>query len=82
MVDVLVEGSEGLDEEIGFLLNEDMILLTFPFSAVVPAALEARNKLLHGTESETGTVRIFWGHHPAGPLQGRTCDSRGSGNNC
>uniref|UniRef100_A0A452UTE7 URB1 ribosome biogenesis homolog n=1 Tax=Ursus maritimus TaxID=29073 RepID=A0A452UTE7_URSMA len=53
MVDVLVEGSEGLDEEIGFLLNEDMILLTFPFSAVVPAALEARNKLLHGTESET-----------------------------
>lgn len=55
MVDVLVEGSEGLDEEIGFLLNEDMILLTFPFSAVVPAALEARNKLLLGTESETGT---------------------------
>ncbi|XP_046504084.1 nucleolar pre-ribosomal-associated protein 1-like [Equus quagga] len=54
MVDVLVEGSEGLDEEIGFLLNEDMILLTFPFSAVVPAALEARNKLLLGTESEAG----------------------------
>ncbi|VCX39316.1 unnamed protein product, partial [Gulo gulo] len=53
MVDILVEGSEGLDEEIGFLLNEDMILLTFPFSAVVPAALEARNKLLLGTESET-----------------------------
>ncbi|XP_069331102.1 nucleolar pre-ribosomal-associated protein 1 [Eulemur rufifrons] len=52
MVDVLVEGSEGLDEEIGFLLNEDMILLTFPFSAVVPAALEARNKLLLGTENE------------------------------
>ena len=55
MVDVLVEGSEGLDEEVGFLLNEDMILLTFPFSAVVPAALEARNKLLLGTESEAGT---------------------------
>ncbi|XP_058378996.1 nucleolar pre-ribosomal-associated protein 1 isoform X2 [Diceros bicornis minor] len=54
MVDVLVEGSEGLDEEIGFLLNEDMILLTFPFSAVVPAALEARNKLLLGAESEGG----------------------------
>ncbi|EHH17017.1 URB1 ribosome biogenesis 1-like protein [Macaca mulatta] len=52
MVDVLVEGSEGLDEEIGFTLNEDMILLTFPFSAVVPAALEARNKLLLGTDSE------------------------------
>ncbi|XP_042543241.1 nucleolar pre-ribosomal-associated protein 1 [Dipodomys spectabilis] len=54
MVDVLVEGSEGLDEEIGFLLNEDMVLLTFPFSAVVPAALEARNKLLLGTENEAG----------------------------
>lgn len=54
MVDVLVEGSEGLDEEIGFLLNEDMVLLTFPFSAVVPAALEARNKLLLGTEKEAG----------------------------
>ncbi|XP_012301886.2 nucleolar pre-ribosomal-associated protein 1 isoform X3 [Aotus nancymaae] len=52
MVDVLVEGSEGLDEEIGFSLNEDMILLTFPFSAVVPAALEARNKLLLGTGNE------------------------------
>uniref|UniRef100_A0A8D0H9D5 URB1 ribosome biosis homolog n=1 Tax=Sphenodon punctatus TaxID=8508 RepID=A0A8D0H9D5_SPHPU len=46
MVDVLVEGSEGLDEEIGFTLNEDMIVNAFPFSAVVPAALEARNKLL------------------------------------
>ncbi|KAM6161615.1 nucleolar pre-ribosomal-associated protein 1 [Erethizon dorsatum] len=54
MVDVLVEGSEGLDEEIGFLLNEDIVLLTFPFSAVVPAALEARNKLLLGTENEAG----------------------------
>ncbi|KAL6089113.1 hypothetical protein STEG23_008301 [Scotinomys teguina] len=54
MVDVLVEGSEGLDKEIGFLLSEDMILLTFPFSALVPAALEARNKLLLGTESEAG----------------------------
>ncbi|XP_057553181.1 nucleolar pre-ribosomal-associated protein 1 isoform X1 [Hippopotamus amphibius kiboko] len=54
MVDVLVEGSEGLDEEVGFSLNEDMVLLTFPFSAVVPAALEARNKLLLGTGNEAG----------------------------
>uniref|UniRef100_A0A8C6HE44 URB1 ribosome biogenesis 1 homolog (S. cerevisiae) n=1 Tax=Mus spicilegus TaxID=10103 RepID=A0A8C6HE44_MUSSI len=54
MVDVLVEGSEGLDKDIGFLLNEDMILLTFPFSALVPAALEARNKLLLGTDCEAG----------------------------
>ncbi|XP_053772612.1 nucleolar pre-ribosomal-associated protein 1 isoform X2 [Desmodus rotundus] len=54
MVDVLVEGSEGLDEEVGFELSEDTALLTFPFSAVVPAALEARNKLLLGTEGEAG----------------------------
>ncbi|NXP51775.1 NPA1P protein, partial [Heliornis fulica] len=54
MVDVLIEGSDNLDEEIGFTLNEDMIIQTFPFSAVVPAALEARNILLLQTESETG----------------------------
>ncbi|CAK6442115.1 unnamed protein product [Pipistrellus nathusii] len=54
MVDVLVEGSEGLDEEIGCSLSEDMALLTFPFSPVTPAALEARNKLLLGAEREAG----------------------------
>lgn len=54
MVDVLVEGSEGLDEEMGCSLSEDMALLTFPFSPVAPAALEARNKLLLGTEREAG----------------------------
>lgn len=55
MMDVLIEGSDGLDEEIGFSLNEDMIIQTFPFSAVVPAALEARNILLLQPESGTGT---------------------------
>ncbi|XP_006886816.1 PREDICTED: nucleolar pre-ribosomal-associated protein 1 [Elephantulus edwardii] len=60
MVDVLVEGSEGLDEEIGFSLTEDMILLTFPFSAVIPAALEARNKLLLGTEKEAGASIVTY----------------------
>ncbi|NXS64029.1 NPA1P protein, partial [Brachypteracias leptosomus] len=55
MVDVLIEGSDGLDEEIGFTLNEDMIIQTFPFSAVVPAALEARNILLLQAENGTGT---------------------------
>ncbi|NWX51116.1 NPA1P protein, partial [Steatornis caripensis] len=54
MVDVLIEGSDGLDEEIGFTLDEDMIIQTFPFSAVVPAALEARNILLLQTENVTG----------------------------
>lgn len=60
MVDVLVEGSEGLDEEIGFTLNEDMIVTTFPFSAIVPAALEARNKLLLETdEYARGTSFLY-----------------------
>lgn len=59
MVDILVEGSDGLDEEIGFTLNEDTVIQTFPFSAVVPAALEARNKLLLQTENETGTKCLF-----------------------
>ncbi|NXJ61965.1 NPA1P protein, partial [Rostratula benghalensis] len=54
MVDVLIEGSDGLDEEIGLTLNEDMIIQTFPFSAVVPAALEGRNVLLLHNENETG----------------------------
>ncbi|XP_056346462.1 nucleolar pre-ribosomal-associated protein 1 isoform X2 [Oenanthe melanoleuca] len=54
MVDVLIEGSDGFDEEIGFSLNEDMIIQTFPFSAVVPAALEARNILLLQSENGTG----------------------------
>uniref|UniRef100_A0A8C6N9L5 Uncharacterized protein n=1 Tax=Melopsittacus undulatus TaxID=13146 RepID=A0A8C6N9L5_MELUD len=56
MVDVLIEGSDDLDEEIGFTLNEDMIIQTFPFSAVVPAALEARNMLL--LQTENGTAHI------------------------
>ncbi|XP_070799661.1 nucleolar pre-ribosomal-associated protein 1 [Pituophis catenifer annectens] len=46
MIDVLVEDTEGLNEEIGCTLSEDMIVNTFPFSAIVPASLEARNKLL------------------------------------
>ncbi|XP_069801892.1 nucleolar pre-ribosomal-associated protein 1 [Dendropsophus ebraccatus] len=50
MVDVIVESSEGLDEEVGFVLDEDMILQTFPFSAMVTVALEARNKLLTSEE--------------------------------
>lgn len=45
MVDVIVESSEGDIEEIGPSLTEDIILQMFPFSAVVPAVLETRNKL-------------------------------------
>uniref|UniRef100_A0A6J0TW72 Nucleolar pre-ribosomal-associated protein 1 n=1 Tax=Pogona vitticeps TaxID=103695 RepID=A0A6J0TW72_9SAUR len=46
MIDVLVEGNESLNEDIGPALNEDMIGSIFPFSPVIPASLEARNKLL------------------------------------
>ncbi|XP_028275754.1 nucleolar pre-ribosomal-associated protein 1 isoform X2 [Parambassis ranga] len=45
MLDVIMEGSDGEMEEFGPSLSEDLIIQTFPFSAVVPAALEARNKL-------------------------------------
>lgn len=40
-----MEGSDGDMEEFGPSLSEDLIIQTFPFSAMVPAALEARNKL-------------------------------------
>lgn len=40
-----MDGNEGEMEEFGPSLSEDLIIQTFPFSVVVPAALEARNKL-------------------------------------
>ncbi|KAK5868904.1 hypothetical protein PBY51_009879 [Eleginops maclovinus] len=45
MLDVIMEGNEGEMEALGPSLSEDLIIQTFPFSVVVPAALEARNKL-------------------------------------
>ncbi|XP_077198657.1 nucleolar pre-ribosomal-associated protein 1 isoform X2 [Paroedura picta] len=53
MISVLVEGNEDLDEEIGSTLSEDMVVSTFPFSAVVPGALETRNKLLLECDGST-----------------------------
>ncbi|KAM4742564.1 nucleolar pre-ribosomal-associated protein 1 [Anableps anableps] len=52
MLDVIMEGNEGEMEEFGPSLSEDLIIQTFPFSALVPAALEARNKL----PADTGVV--------------------------
>uniref|UniRef100_A0A3P8YWF7 URB1 ribosome biogenesis homolog n=1 Tax=Esox lucius TaxID=8010 RepID=A0A3P8YWF7_ESOLU len=49
MVDVILEGSEGEMEELGPELSDDLVLQTFPFSALIPAVLEARNKLVWGT---------------------------------
>uniref|UniRef100_A0A668T7V7 URB1 ribosome biogenesis homolog n=1 Tax=Oreochromis aureus TaxID=47969 RepID=A0A668T7V7_OREAU len=45
MLDIIMEGSDGELEEFGPAVSEDLIMQTFPFSALVPAALEARNKL-------------------------------------
>uniref|UniRef100_A0A665V0P4 URB1 ribosome biogenesis homolog n=1 Tax=Echeneis naucrates TaxID=173247 RepID=A0A665V0P4_ECHNA len=45
MLDVIMEGNDGEMEEFGPSISEDLIIQTFPFSVVVPAALEARNKL-------------------------------------
>ncbi|KAM4047236.1 nucleolar pre-ribosomal-associated protein 1 isoform 2-T2 [Anomaloglossus baeobatrachus] len=56
MVDVIVEGSDGLDEEVGFALDEETILQTFPFSPLVTVALEARNKLLLSEGAGDGPV--------------------------
>lgn len=40
-----MDGNEGEMEEFGPSLSEDLIVQTFPFSVLVPAALEARTKL-------------------------------------
>ncbi|XP_028321135.1 nucleolar pre-ribosomal-associated protein 1 [Gouania willdenowi] len=45
MIDVIMEGNDGEMEEFGPSLSEDLIIQTFPFSPLVPAALETRNKL-------------------------------------
>uniref|UniRef100_A0A8C4IDY3 Nucleolar pre-ribosomal-associated protein 1 n=1 Tax=Dicentrarchus labrax TaxID=13489 RepID=A0A8C4IDY3_DICLA len=45
MLDVIMEGNEDEMEDFGPSLSEDLIIQTFPFSVMVPAALEARNKL-------------------------------------
>lgn len=67
------------------VLNEDMILLTFPFSAVVPAALEARNKLLPWNRKQSRypcVVRVFWVPQASWVSGGWEVGFRGSGNNC
>ncbi|XP_073718907.1 nucleolar pre-ribosomal-associated protein 1 isoform X1 [Misgurnus anguillicaudatus] len=56
MVDVILEGSEGDVDEIGPSLTDDIILQTFPFSAIVPAVLEARNNLSTNLRHEKGVV--------------------------
>ncbi|XP_072369540.1 nucleolar pre-ribosomal-associated protein 1 [Scyliorhinus torazame] len=56
MVDIMMETSEGLNNEVGFTLSEDMIAQTFPFSPVVTAALEAKNKMISENCSGTDAV--------------------------
>lgn len=61
MLDVIMDGNDGQMEEFGPSLNEDLIIQTFPFSALVPAALEARNKLPSniGNRSEGQSCNIY-----------------------
>lgn len=58
MVDVIMEGSEGEIEQLGPTLTDDLIMQSFPFSAVVPAVLEARNGLPAAYKKEKG-IHIF-----------------------
>ncbi|XP_047662255.1 nucleolar pre-ribosomal-associated protein 1 [Tachysurus fulvidraco] len=44
VMDVMIEASEKDADNIGLSLTDDIILQIFPFSAAVPAVLEARNK--------------------------------------
>ncbi|XP_063062000.1 nucleolar pre-ribosomal-associated protein 1 [Engraulis encrasicolus] len=56
MVDVIMEGSEGEIEQLGPALTDDLIMQSFPFSAIVPAILEARNELPPSYKEEKGVV--------------------------
>ncbi|KAL4647749.1 nucleolar pre-ribosomal-associated protein 1 [Arapaima gigas] len=56
MVDVILDGSEGEVEELAPSISDDLILQTFPFSALVPAVLEARNSLSSIHKEENGVV--------------------------
>lgn len=44
VMDVIIETSEKDADNFGLSLTDDIILQIFPFSAAVPAVLEARNK--------------------------------------
>lgn len=57
MVDVILEGSEGDVQEIGPSLTDEIILQTFPFSAIVPAVLEVRNKLPETFKDGKGNIQ-------------------------
>ncbi|KAL2096575.1 hypothetical protein ACEWY4_008723 [Coilia grayii] len=56
MVDVIMEGSEGEIEQLGPALTDDLIMQSFPFSAIVPAVLEARNELPPSYKEEKGVL--------------------------
>ncbi|XP_041920011.1 nucleolar pre-ribosomal-associated protein 1 isoform X1 [Alosa sapidissima] len=56
MVDVIMEGSEGEIEQLGPSLTDDLIMQSFPFSAIVPAVLEARNDLPAAYKEEKGVL--------------------------
>ncbi|XP_066555925.1 nucleolar pre-ribosomal-associated protein 1 [Amia ocellicauda] len=59
MMDVIMEASEGESKDFSPALSEDLILQTFPFSAIVPAALEARNTLPVMLKGAEGVVYLY-----------------------
>ncbi|KPP69918.1 nucleolar pre-ribosomal-associated protein 1-like [Scleropages formosus] len=59
MVDVILDSSEGDMDQLAPSVSDDLILQTFPFSALVPAALEARNSLQTTNKAEKGVVAQY-----------------------
>ncbi|XP_023681933.2 nucleolar pre-ribosomal-associated protein 1 isoform X1 [Paramormyrops kingsleyae] len=59
MMDVMLEGAEGEVDQLGPSLTDDLILQTFPFSALVPAALETRNSLRPASAEERGVLFVY-----------------------
>uniref|UniRef100_A0A8C9VHG9 URB1 ribosome biogenesis homolog n=1 Tax=Scleropages formosus TaxID=113540 RepID=A0A8C9VHG9_SCLFO len=59
MVDVILDSSEGDMDQLAPSVSDDLILQTFPFSALVPAALEARNSLQATNKAEKGVVAQY-----------------------
>lgn len=59
VMDVIIEASEKDSCSMGLSLTDDLILQIFPFSAAVPAALQARNKQQVAFMDEKGHLGFF-----------------------
>lgn len=59
VIDVVIEASEKDADSVGLSLTDDNILQIFPFSAVVPAVLEDRNKQKAAFIEEKSNLEFF-----------------------